>query len=97
MPGTTNLDQDIHIHALLKRLHQSGKAIAALCAAPLVLANEGLLNNKNVSCYPGILSPTDWPEIKLSNDTVVIDGNILTSRGPGPGRPWTLLWSLLNT
>ncbi len=91
MPGTTNLDEDSHIHALLKRLHQSGKAIAALCAAPLVLANKGLLNNKKVSCYPGVLSSADWPEIKLCNDTVVIDGNILTSRGPGTAMDFALI------
>ena len=91
MPGTINLAEDTHIQALVKRLHQSGKAIAALCAAPLVLANMGLLNNKNVSCYPGVLSPADWPEIKLCDDAVVIDGNILTSRGPGTAMDFALV------
>ncbi len=46
MPGTTHLNDDPHIHAILKRLHQSNKAIAAICAAPLVLATAGLLDGK---------------------------------------------------
>jgi len=91
MPGTTHLDEDIHVHALIKRLHQSDKAIAALCAAPLVLANMELLNNKRVSCYPGVLNPDDWPEIKLCDEAVVIDGNILTSQGPGTAMDFALL------
>lgn len=91
MPGTTHLNDDIHVHAILKRLHQSDKAIAALCAAPLVLANMGLLNKKNVSCYPGVLKPSDWPQIKLSDESVVIDGNILTSRGLGTAMDFALV------
>jgi len=90
MPGTTHLNDDIHIHALLKRMQQSDKAIAALCAAPLVLANMGLLDGKHASCYPGVLNPADWPEIKLSDEPVIIDGNILTSRGPGTAMDFAL-------
>lgn len=83
LPGSTNLDKDSHIHAILKRLHQSGNAIAAICAAPLVLANCGLLEGKRATCYPGVLTQEEWPSIRLSNDPVVIDGTILTSQGPG--------------
>jgi len=90
MPGTMHLDEDAHVQAIIKRLYQSGKAVAALCAAPLVLANMGLLNDKNVSCYPGVLHPADWPEIKLCDDSVVIDGNILTSQGPGTAMDFAL-------
>jgi len=91
MPGTTHLDEDIHIHALIKRLYQSGKSIAALCAAPLVLANMGLLNDKKVSCYPGVLTAENWPNIEISDEAVVIDGNILTSRGPGTAMDFALV------
>lgn len=91
MPGTTNLDQDVHVQAIIKRLFQSDMAIAALCAAPSVFANMGLLNDRKVSCYPGVLKPSDWPEIKLCDDPVVIDGNILTSRGPGTAMDFALV------
>jgi len=90
MPGTTHLNEDPHIHAILKRLHSSGKVIAAICAAPLVLANAGLLSGKTVSCYPEVLNSNKWPEIKLVDDAVVIDDLILTSRGPGTAMDFAL-------
>ncbi|MDH5357520.1 MAG: DJ-1/PfpI family protein [Gammaproteobacteria bacterium] len=90
LPGATHLNDDIRIHAILKRLHQSSKAVAAICAAPIVLANAGLLNGKRATCYPGILNTNDWPEITLSDDAVVIDDNILTSRGPGTAMDFAL-------
>lgn len=89
-PGTTNLNEDVRIHAIIKRLHMEGKAIAAICAAPLVLAHSGLLDGHKATCYPGTLISTDWPEIKLSEDAIVIDGQILTSQGPGTAMDFAL-------
>lgn len=83
LPGTTHLNNDPRIHAILKRLNASGKAIAAICAAPLVLATAGLLENKMATYYPSVLNSSDWPGIKLSDEPVVVDGQILTSKGPG--------------
>ncbi|MBL1319665.1 MAG: DJ-1/PfpI family protein [Methylophaga sp.] len=82
-PGTDNLNADPHIHAILKRLSQASKAVAAICAAPIVLANAGLLAGKSATCYPGTLQADDWPEITLKEDAVVIDGKVLTSKVPG--------------
>jgi 4-methyl-5(b-hydroxyethyl)-thiazole monophosphate biosynthesis len=82
-PGTDHLNEDPHIHAVLKRLIQDNKAVAAICAAPLVLANAGLLEGKSATCFPGVLSANEWPSISLKEDAVVIDGNVLTSKGPG--------------
>lgn len=90
LPGATHLDQDHRIHAILKRLNQSEKGIAAICAAPLVLANAGLLKGKTVTCYPGVLLASEWPDITLSDDAIVIDGHILTSRGPGTAMDFAL-------
>jgi 4-methyl-5(b-hydroxyethyl)-thiazole monophosphate biosynthesis len=82
-PGTEHLDEDPRIHAILKRLSQANKAVAAICAAPLVLASAGLLDGKSATCYPGVLKIDEWPTISLKDDAVVIDGNVLTSKGPG--------------
>lgn len=82
-PGTDNLNQDPHVHAILKRLYQSGKAIAAICAAPLVLAHAGLLDGKTATSFPSVLTPAEWPNITLSEAPIIIDGQIFTSRGPG--------------
>lgn len=90
LPGTTNLNNDSHVHAVLKRLYQSNMAVAAICAAPLVLAHCGLLEGKKATCYPGVLTQEEWPNITLSDDPVVIDGRILTSRGPGTAMDFAL-------
>ncbi len=89
-PGTDHLNQDPRIHAILKRLSQTNKAIAAICAAPLVLANAGLLEGKSATCFPGVLSSNKWPTISLKEDAVVIDGHILTSKGPGTAMDFAL-------
>ena len=90
LPGTTHLDADPRIHAILKRIYQAQHAVAAICAAPMVLANTGLLNGKRATCYPGVLEQQDWPEIHLCDEAVVIDSRVLTSRGPGTAMDFAL-------
>jgi 4-methyl-5(b-hydroxyethyl)-thiazole monophosphate biosynthesis len=89
-PGTDTLNQDPHIHAVLKRLYQSGKAVAAICAAPMVLAHAGLLDGKVATCFPSVLMPAEWPNITLSTESVVIDGRVITSKGPGTALDFAL-------
>jgi len=90
LSGATHLDEDSRIHAILKRLNQAEKAIAAICAAPLVLAHAGLLNGRTITCNPDVLLASDWPDITLSDDAIVIDDNILTSKGPGTAMDFAL-------
>ena len=87
LPGSDNLDQDPRIHRLLQRLAASGRYTAAICAAPKVLAHAGLLADKSATSYPGVL---DQP--------VVIDGKVITSRGPGTAMDFglTLIEQLLG-
>lgn len=90
-PGTNNLNADPRVHALIKRLNHDQKWIAAICAAPIVLAHSGLLNGLKVSCYPGTLEPTEWPEVQLSNDAVVCNKKVITSCGPGTAMSFALM------
>ena len=79
-PGTDNLAlykplEDVIVHYL------NNKIVAAICAAPSILGDLGLLNGRTVTCYP------DY-EDKLKGaiilrDSVVIDNNLITSRGAG--------------
>ena len=55
--------------------------IAAICAAPTVLESIGLLKGKNATCYPTLSKKL--ASANYSTDRVVIDGNIITSQGPG--------------
>ena len=81
-PGTTLLDQHEELKSHLKNYDAEGKWIAALCAAPSVLGKLNLLNGKNAVCYPGYENYLLGAKVSLS-EKVVVDGNIITSRGPG--------------
>lgn len=88
MPGTTNLKDDKRIISIIKSVSKSGGITAAICAAPIVLAEAGLLNEKKFTCYPGFED-----EIKNAHflpEPVVTDGSIITSRGAGTAIPFAL-------
>jgi 4-methyl-5(b-hydroxyethyl)-thiazole monophosphate biosynthesis len=89
-PGTNNLNNDHRIHAIIKRLQHGDKYLAAICAAPMVLANAGVLDGKRATSYPGALDKDKWPDIAVCDEPVVIDGKVLTSRGPGTAMDFAL-------
>lgn len=90
LPGADNLDNDSRIHQLLKRLSGENKYTAAICAAPKVLANAGLLTDKQATSYPGFIDAMDLPQTTILKEAVVIDGKVTTSRGPGTAMDFAL-------
>ena len=88
MPGAAHLKADARIITLLKNMAAAGRYTAAICAAPMVLAEAGLLEGKQATSYPGFLDAL--PGIQLSTATVVKDGQVLTSRGPGTAMDFAL-------
>ncbi len=96
LPGADHLDKDNRIKNILIKMTNSDKFTAAICAAPKVLLNAGLLENKTATSYPGFLDKATNTEI--SNKAVVIDGKIITSRGPGTAMDFalTLIESLVG-
>jgi 4-methyl-5(b-hydroxyethyl)-thiazole monophosphate biosynthesis len=89
-PGTNNLNQDPRIHMLIKRFHDNHHYLAAICAAPMVLADSGVLDGRWATSYPGALDDRKWPDIDICDDNIVIDGKLLTSRGPGTAMDFAL-------
>ncbi len=83
LPGADHLDDDERIRSVLKKMANNGKYTAAICAAPKVLANAGVLAGKTATSYPGVLDGLGLSDTTLSNEAVVRDGKIITSRGPG--------------
>jgi 4-methyl-5(b-hydroxyethyl)-thiazole monophosphate biosynthesis len=79
--GTYALAENPRVQALLKEFKEKEKLVGAICAAPYALKSAGVLGN-HYTCYPSVEE-----EIKqdgyVSDEKVVVDGNILTSRGPG--------------
>lgn len=90
LPGADHLDKDPRIKNLLKKMANDEKYTAAICAAPKALANAGILDGKNATSYPGFLDEMNLPNTRILNEAVVIDGNVITSRGPGTAMDFAL-------
>lgn len=79
--GTENLKKHPKVRQILQDMERRGCYLTAICAAPLVLSAVGLLDGKNITSHPSV--QTDLLEVKYSEDRVVVDGRIVTSRAPG--------------
>lgn len=90
MPGTTNLHACEALTSKVVEFAGSGKEIAAICAAPSVFADLGLLKGKKASCNPSVEEKLISGGALLSRDPVSADGNIITSRGMGTAIPFGL-------
>ncbi len=98
LPGADHLDRDPRIKALLTRSATAGHYVAAICAAPKVLASAGLLDNRRATSFPGVLDALEVPGLTYREEAVVQDGRIITSRGPGTAMDFalTLIENLLG-
>lgn len=88
LAGADHLNNDHRLREKIEEMAKSGDYIAAICAAPKVLASTGLLNGKKATSYTGALD--DAKGVKLVDDPVVIDGKVATSRGPGTAMDFAL-------
>ena len=81
MPGSTKLRDHQALIASLQEVAKAGKYVAAICAAPIVLERAGLLEGRKFTCFPGVEEQIASGDHQT--DLVVVDGNIVTSRGAG--------------
>ena len=81
MPGTRYLKENAYVRKAVQEYFRAGKLVAAICAAPTVLADCGILKGRNATCFPGL--ETELTGANFRTETVVKDGNLITSRGMG--------------
>lgn len=90
LPGAQNLADSKKVAEIIKNMDREKKLIGAICAAPpLAVAPTGILDGKRATCYPGF--EKDFPaSVSFSEARVVVDGNVITSRGPGSALEFSL-------
>ncbi len=91
LPGAEHLRDCSELTKMLKDQAQadSGRLYAAICASPAcVLKAHGLLDDKKATCYPSLAS--QLPDSESANQPVVVDGNCITSQGPGTALAFAL-------
>jgi len=87
-PGVKHLRADPRVRPLVQRQHASDRWLAAICAAPTVLHDAGLLAGRRYTAHFSVAA--ELPDI-LANERVVADGRLLTSRGAGTAIDFGLL------
>ena len=88
MPGAGNLRDNAKVLEYVRKIDEKGGLVAAICAAPMVLEAADLLEGKNATSYPGFAK--EMQSCNYKEDRVVIDGNIITARGPGVAMEFAL-------
>ena len=86
-PGTGVLGEKPGVKELAQKFLNSGKMLAAICAAPGMISETGILKEKHATGYPGC-NPQGgaiWSE-----DTAVTDGNLITGKGPGAAAEFSI-------
>ena len=81
MPGAINLNKHSGLRKQILNFNDEGKQLGAICAAPLVIGNLGILKNKNVTCYPGF--ENELKGAKTTNRLVEVSDHIITGKGAG--------------
>lgn len=92
MPGAENLKNSPKVNTIIKQTAEEGKPVAAICAAPMVLASAGLLKNRKSTIYPGMEGELMGAE--YTGASVTEDGNLIT--GEGPAKAWAFALALLE-
>ncbi len=90
LPGADHLANDSRILEKLNHTSAEGGLVAAICAAPKVLVKAGLLDNKKATSYPGVIDQNPAQGMQYLDQSVVEDGQIITSKGPGTAMDFAL-------
>ncbi|TAJ14414.1 DJ-1/PfpI family protein [Marinilabiliaceae bacterium JC017] len=88
MPGAKNLNEHEGVKNILLRFAKENKLIGAICAAPMVPGQLGLLKNKKATCYPGFES--HLKDAEVTGQPVEVADNMVTGKGVGAALKFSL-------
>lgn len=89
MPGAANIRDSVEVTTILRRQFEQGRPYAAICAGPVVvLQHHGLLAGLSATAHPGFAD--QLPDQSIVKNRVVVDGRVVTSRGPGTALEFAL-------
>lgn len=88
LPGTTNLGKHAGLQSLIIKQAETNGKMAAICAAPSILGNLGLLEGKEAICYPGFENTLKGA--KVSSEKLVLSDKIYTAKAAGVAIPFAL-------
>lgn len=83
LPGAENLKNSPKVISLVKEMYNAGKIVAAICAAPIILAKAGIMTGKTCTGYPMALVKDALADANYTGGKVEHDGDVITGKGPG--------------
>lgn len=96
LPGATNLNEHEEVRKAVLSQYESGKLVAAICAAPMVFGSLGIVEGKRATCYPGFEKYLTGAE--YTHELCTVDGNVVTGEGPAATLPYAYtLLAMLTT
>ena len=81
MPGTKNLQADTKVNEITDYCFEKGLLVSAICAAPMILGQKGILKGCEATCFPGFEQYLEGAEV--TGKSVAVNGNIITGKGAG--------------
>jgi len=88
MPGAANLNGHFGLREQILNFHENQKLLGAICAAPMVFGNLGILKNKNATCYPGFENQLHGAVV--TGENIEVADNIITAKGAGVAMEFAL-------
>lgn len=85
-PGVYDYFEDAHVLGLAKKFSKAGKIVSAICAAPSILANAGLLKGKKATSFPSQAANLKAKGAHFTGHAVERDGRIVTADGPASAK-----------
>lgn len=87
--GVEAIQMNLFALALIQKAWDHGVYLAAICAAPTILAHMGVLDRRKAVCFPGMEDQMGSAVVQ-KGQTVVVDGHLITGEAPGASYDFAL-------